>query len=165
MKKHLIPLICTLLLSACGFHLRGMTVAPKWLDNVAIMSPIEHTEFISILKSQFESYKIYVNPNPEHATYWLALNQVAFQQKIISVGSSTNSRQYQLTMLVNFTVQTKKGKIIQPEQQVQVTRQFTANNNRILGSNYEESLITKEMRQEAASQVLKRISAQNYHAN
>ena len=165
MKKYFIALICTLLLSACGFHLRGMAVAPKWLSNVAIMSPMENTEMVARLKSQLESYKIYVNPNPEHASYWLVLNQEAFQQKIISVGASTNSRQYQLTLLVSFTVQTKTGKIILPEQQVQVTRQFTANNNRILGSDYEESLITKEMRQEAASQVIKRISAQNYYAN
>lgn len=158
MKKHTIPLILVLLLSACGFHLRGMVDIPLWLDSVAIISNDGNKPFEMRLESGLEAYKIKVIPEPAQAHYWLIINKSNLQQHIISVGASTNPRQYQLIMTIEFQLQSNTGKIIQPSRQIMVTRQFTVNNDRILGSNEEEATLISEMQQEAVIQIINRLS-------
>lgn len=158
MKKGLIPLLAALLLSACGFHLRGMIDVPTWLNNVAVIAKIPDKQLTSILKTQLEGYNIQVNPEPAHATYWLIINQDAVQQQIISVGASTNPRQYILKLTIQFMLQARKGQIVKPPRTITVTRQLTVNNDRILGSTDEESILIGEMKQDAVVQMISQLS-------
>lgn len=158
MKKLFIPLMLALLLSACGFHLRGMINVPTWLNNIAIIIKNDDKQLNSILKAQLEGYNIQVNPDTALAKYWLVINQVLIQQQIISVGASTNPRQYTLTLTIEFMLQTRKGKIIKTPKSVTVTRQLTINNDRILGSSDEESILLGEMKQDAVIQIINQLS-------
>jgi LPS-assembly lipoprotein len=161
MRAWIAPFLCTLLLSACGFHLRGLVDVPSWLNNVAIVDEYNDKQLATILKTQLEGYHIQVNPDPSEASYWLVIKTVARQEQIVSVGSSTNPRQYILVLTVEYTLQTRKGKILRPISAVHATRQLTINNDRILGSNYEESLFTSEMKQDAAIQIINQMSHQH----
>lgn len=158
MKRLVLPLLMLLCLTACGFHLRGMVNAPSWLQNVAILSHDKDQELVSQLRIRLESYKIHVNPDPAMASYWLNIKYVQFEDQVVGIGSSTNSRQYQMILKIGYLLQDKKGQIIQPERMVQVTRQFTENNNRILGSKDEQGILIREMRREAADQIINRLS-------
>lgn len=157
-KKTLSLLLLTICLSACGFHLRGYVAVPEWLNNVALISQDGNGELLSLLKSQLESYKIEVNSEPSLANYWLVINKMGFKQQIVSVGSSTNPRQYQLILTVEFMLQSRKGQIIKPARMVTVSRQLTVNNDRILGSNEEETILVTEMKKEAIIQIINRLS-------
>ncbi len=158
MKKLFIPLVFALLLSACGFHLRGMINIPTWLNNIAIIVKNDDKQLSSILNAQLEGYKIQVNPDPALAKYWLVINQVLIQQQIISVGASTNPRQYTLILTIEFMLQTRKGTIIKAPKTVSVTRQLTINNDRILGSSDEENILLGEMKQDAVIQIINQLS-------
>ena len=131
---------------------------PKWLNNVAIICKDNDKTLISILQSQFEGYNIEVNPDAALAEYWLIINRINVNQQIISVGASTNPRQYILTLLIEFMLQKRKGQVIQAPNTITVTRQLTINNDRILGSNYEEATLINEMKQDAAVQMINRLS-------
>ncbi|MDR3441407.1 MAG: LPS assembly lipoprotein LptE [Legionella sp.] len=158
MKKLIIPLMLVLLLSACGFHLRGMIDVPKWLNNVAFITKNDDKQFLSLLKAQLEGYSIQVNPDPGLAQYWLIINQIDLQQQIVSVGASTNPRQYILTLTVEFMLQTRKGEVIKPTRKIIVSRQLTVNNDRILGSNDEERILVGEMKRDAVMQMINLLS-------
>lgn len=158
MKKLYIPLMLALLLSACGFHLRGMIDVPNWLNNVAIISKGNDTELVTLLRLRLESYKINVNLDPALAKYWLIIDYVEFDQHVVGIGASTNPRQYQMILKIGFKLQDHLGIDIKPNKMVQVTRQFTSNNDRILGSNDEQSILISEMRQEAVNQIITRLS-------
>lgn len=157
-RSYFIPLLLALLLSACGFHLRGIIDIPKWLNNVAIISKDGNKDLASKLKTQLEGYKIDVNPDPALAKYWLVINHSNIHQQIISIGASTNPRQYQLIMTTEFMLQTPKGQIIKAPNQVSVTRQLTVNNDRILGSNQEQTILISEMNQDTVVQIINKIS-------
>ncbi|WP_081964878.1 LPS assembly lipoprotein LptE [Legionella norrlandica] len=159
-SKCIASLIVLLCLTSCGFHLRGMIDIPKWLNNVAIISNDGNKELTSLLKSQLEGYQIDINPEPARATYWLIIKNSNLQQQIVSIGASTNPRQYQLILTVEFMLQTPKGQIISPSRKVAVNRQLTVNNDRILGSNEEEALLVSEMRHDAVIQIINRLSRQ-----
>lgn len=154
----LIPLMLVFLLTACGFHLRGMSNVPSWLNNVAIISENNDKQFVSILQSRLEGSKIDINPDPSHAQYWLIINEVNLQQQIISVGASTNPRQYTLTLTVAFALQTRAGQIITTSSRINISRELILNNDRILGSKDEESILIGEMKQDAVTQIIYRLS-------
>jgi len=151
------------MLTGCGFHLRGVVDLPKWLDNVFIISSDQQRDLSSMLKNQLEAYKIHISADPDTADYWLYIEDDIFHQQIASVSSSTTPRQYQMVYNVRFRLVETKGREIIPSRQVSVTRQVTINNDRILGSNDEESITKNEMRRDAASLIITMISKErNY---
>jgi len=159
MKKACFVLIVCICLTACGFHLRGMVDVPAWLTNVAIISKQgNNKEIVSLLKTQLEGYKLYINDDPLHAKYWLIINNSTYQQQITSIGASTNPRQYQLILTVEFMLQEAKGKVLKEPKIVTATRQLTVNNDLILGSNEEEAILLREMQQDAVIQIINRLS-------
>lgn len=160
MKKKITFLVLILFLSGCGFHLRGLTAIPEWLNNVAIISKDGNKELAVLLKSQLEGYKIKVMTDPSLAHYWLIINKTNLQQQIISIGASTNPRQYQLILSIEYMLQARNGSVIKPPRFVSVSRQLTVNNDRILGSNNEEAVLISEMRKEAVIQIINRLGRQ-----
>lgn len=168
--KQLSLFLLLLFLSGCGFHLRGMGSVPSWFTNVAIVVEQAHRDLAPLLKEQLQAYKVNVNTEPALAGYWLIIESDSIQQNIAGVSSSTTPRQYQLTYTVRFKLQRAKGKEMIPESVIVVSRQVTINANRILGSNEEEALLEREMRQDAVIQMINRISreltkADLHHAN
>lgn len=147
-------------LTACGFHLRGMTDVPSWLNQVAIVVESGHRDLKPLLKAALETYHIQVTSDLHHAHYWLIIENDYEEQHITSVSSSTTPRQYQMTYKVRYKLQEAKGREIIPPSNVVVTRQITINSDRILGSNNEENILKNEIRREAAIQILDRIANQ-----
>ena len=158
MKKLFIPFILAACLCACGFHLRGMVDIPTWLENVAVIAKDDNKELVDLLESQLDGYKIKVADDPTQAKYWIVIHYSTVKQQIVSIGASTNPRQYQLMMTTEFSLKTREGQLIKPARKIFVTRQFTSNNDRIIGSNEEESILVNEMRQDTVMQIINRLS-------
>jgi LPS-assembly lipoprotein len=146
------------LLAGCGFHLRGMNNVPPWLNQVAVIVQEGHQDLGHWLKEQLEAYKISVPTDSALANYWLIIEKDGYRQEITNVSSSTAPRQYLLIYDVQFSITNRKGRLIIPSSHVIITRQVTINNDRILGSDAEETLLKNEMRQEAAMQIINRLS-------
>lgn len=157
-RSILLLLLLTFTFSACGFHLRGIINPPTWLTNISIVTESNEKQLISILKAQLESYHIEVNPDPALAKYWLVINKETLDRQIISVGASTNPRQYTLLLNIEFMLQTPKGKIIKTPKIIHVTRQITINNDRILGSTDEERIMVDEMKRDAVIQIINQLN-------
>lgn len=156
--KHIfLWLLIGLTLSGCGFHLRGVLNMPTWLTDVAIIVEAANRDLDPMLKEQLQAYHIRMSSDPATARYWLIIEEDQEEQHITSVSSSTTPRQYQITYRVKFKLQAAKGKEIIPLSTVTTTRQLTVNSDRILGSNDEENTLKREMRRDAALQIMDRI--------
>lgn len=134
---------------------------PSWINNIAIVIQDAHRDLGPPLKEQLQAYNINVNPDVTKADYLLIIESDGIQQQITNVSASTAPRQYLLIYDVKFTLVKTKGRVIIPSVGVSVTRQLTINNNRILGSNFEEAQLSAEMRRDAATQIINRISREN----
>ncbi|KTD09513.1 LPS assembly lipoprotein LptE [Legionella jamestowniensis] len=157
MKRFLLCLLISLLVS-CGFHLRGMADLPSWLNNIAIVIKDAHEDLQNRIKDQLEGYNLSVIENPAQASYLLIIEKDSYRQEITNISASTAPRQYLLTYEVQFSLVQIKGKPIISSAHVFVTRQITINNDRILGSDAEETLLKNEMRADAAMQIVNRLS-------
>ena len=158
--KHVLRLtswIALCLISACGFHLRGIVDMPPWLSDVAVIVEKAHRDLGPEIKEQLNAYHIQVTDKPNHARYWLIIEEDTEEKHITSVSSSTTPRQYQIIYTVQFKLQEANGKDIIPTNRVTATRLVTINSDRILGSNYEEGLLKQEMRHDAIIQIIDRL--------
>lgn len=158
-KPRLLGLLLSMtMLVGCGFHLRGMVDIPSWLTNVTIIIEQADRNIASLLKEQLEAYHLRVNPNPATSDYWLIIEQDDTQQQIASISSSTTPRQYRLVYSIRFKLQRAQAEEIIPSTTLNVTRQVTINGDRILGSNDEEALLITEMKREAITRIINRLS-------
>ena len=155
--------IITLLLSACGFHLRGISDVPRWLNDVSIVIQNANRDLEPLLEEQLRSYHIRICPNPASAQYWLIIEHDEVHQQITSISSSTTPRQYQLIYTLTFKLQRAKGAEILPSNQIIITREATINSDLILGSTSEAELLKREMRRDAAVQIIDRLSQAHDH--
>lgn len=155
--KAIFIIFLSISLSHCGFHFRGHINLPSWLHHVYIQNNSGLRTLENALTNQLQTYDVNVSEEPDRATLILNIAQASFQQNIISVSASTTPRQYQIVLLVDFELLKDKNIEIMKKQRVMVMRQVTINNNRILGSNYEEDTIKHEMQREAAYLILNRI--------
>ena len=131
---------------------------PRWLNHVAIIVEQGHRDLAPYLVEYLQSYNLTVDNSPTAAQYWLIIEHDNLQQQITSVSSSTTPRQYELTYTVQFKLIKARAQEIIPTSAISVSRQATINSDRILGSNQEESLLVDEMRRDAATQIMNRIS-------
>lgn len=133
---------------------------PTSFKNVIIIKEAVHPDLATFLEARFLGYHIAVLKEPKNADYTLVLEKEHIEQNITSVSASTSPRQYQIYYAVTYSLIAKKAPPIIASHTLILTRQVTINNDRILGSDYEESLILKEMRNDAAMQIMMRISKQ-----
>ena len=152
-----------LILSSCGFHLRGMIDMPSWLNHVAVIVEQANSSVGTDIVKYFHSYHVDAClGQPGTAKFWLIIEQDKFEERIVSVSSSTTPRQYELIYTVIFKLVKAKGQEIIPSSKIIVNRQATINSNRILGSTQEEELLKNEIRRDAAIQIINRISHESF---
>jgi LPS-assembly lipoprotein len=159
-----LPTICiilTLLLSSCGFALRGKILIPSELKNAQIL-PSNNVS--SDLKLQMARELRFLpaeeapkSPTPtKNPPLTILLQNELNDEQVTSISSSTTPRQYLLHQSVVFSVKIGEDFIIH-NQTVAATRQFTSNSDNILGSNYEGDLLQREMHRDLVRQIITRI--------
>lgn len=161
--KNLKLLFLCFLVSSCGFHLKGFAPIPAWFDSVYIIPKNTDPFLLRYLNHQLISQSMTAVPDLGRANYLLILEDDGFQQQMTSVSASTTPRQYQLIYTLHYTLLTKAGVKLRPSDTVVVVRLLTINNNRILGSNHEETTIKHEMIRAATSQLIRQIAVTNVH--
>jgi len=148
-----------ILLSGCGFHLRGSIELPKKLDHIAVIVRDAHREIAPLIRDQLRAYHREVVDDPAAAKYWLVIEHDSLTQNITGISSSTTPRQYELLYTVQFKLQRARAGDLATEEKIFVTRALTVNSDRILGSNDEEAHLAQEMRQNAVVMILERLGA------
>lgn len=166
MKKALLIVLASLALAACGFRLHGTFQLPPWFDRIYIENQGSQSNIAKTLKRLLRSNRVTVLPTSHNAAYLLILEKDKLRRQITYISASTTPRQYQLTYSINVRVKNAKGLELIPTSTLMVSRNLTVNNNRILGSNFEEGAILREMRQEAATQIMHVLAIRlNNHAH
>lgn len=158
MLRRLTVLLIIIFITGCGFKLRGMVDMPAWLNNIGISVKSAHQELVPLLRENFQSWGVKTTDDPTQADYLLIIESDASQQQITSVSASTTPRQYLLTYTVVYSLLKRNGVPVVTSNIVSISRQLTVNNDRILGSDAEESMIYTEMRREAVMQIINRLS-------
>ncbi|HWI34927.1 MAG TPA: LPS assembly lipoprotein LptE [Burkholderiales bacterium] len=153
--KHLFA-AALLLVTACGFQLRGSATVP--FNTIYI--PNATGGLALDLKRNIEagtSAKVVTDPKTADAI--LDLFGEAREKIILSLTGTGQVREFRLRYTVNFRVHDGKGAEYVPRTVVQLTRDVTYSDTEILAKEAEEQLLFRDMQTDFVQQILRRLSA------
>ena len=159
MKMRLLMIGLLLFTSACGFHLRGSQTTKFNIDNIYIHSS-SASKLAAEVKLQLTSSNATIAASPDAAQYVLVLKEERFEKSVLSVNAATGKvEEYQILYTAKMDARHGDGKLIVEDDNISSSRDFTFDENAVLGKFSEEELLEEDIVRQAASQVLRRLQA------
>ncbi len=149
-----------LILSACGFHLRGtgdVSVSDDW-RTMHMVSNNPNSEFSREIKTRFAANGVEWQEDKSQANYQLVLGPERFSQRNLSLNAEARAAEFELTMRSTFSVRDQNGREIMPDTTGSVVKQMENDPRNVVGKAEEIRILKSEMRGELAQQILRRIA-------
>ena len=148
-------LVGSLLLSACGFQLRGL--AQLSFHNIFIQGST--LSISKDLKKSLEINGVKVVTDSEDAELMLELLSEASDKRILSIGGDGKVSEYALSYQVSFRTRAATNPLWGEVQTVQASRNFSYNDANLLGKADEEVMLISDMHKDAMRELLRRLTA------
>ena len=159
LSKRLLPLLLSIALSACGFHLRGAVVIPDALKETHIVGIAEYAPLALELKRVLTNAGAKVLPAKAKAASTIVISKNAYTRRVLSVDAQGRAAEYALVYSVSFQVNDAAGKPIVANQTIDLNRDFRFDPNAVLAKDTEEQQIRADMIRMAVHQMMRRIDA------
>ena len=159
MKARLLLIGLFLLTSACGFHLRGSQLTDFNIANIYIHQS-GAPKLTKEVTSQLESAGVTVATTPEGASYIVTLKQEGYEKSVLSVSAATGKvEEYLITYKAKMDLMQADGKKIVENDPISMSRDFTFDENSVLGKFSEEEVLREDLVLRSSGQVLRRLQA------
>lgn len=149
----------TLLLSACGFHLRGSLNVPPGLSPLYVDSQDPISLFTKELKQELMINKVALTENSKDAAAILKILRTDDGQQLISSSTTSQVNTYAVSFTVTFEVLGKDGQVLLPASSVSSSQNVTISSNQILAGTSEQQQITPQLHRSAISLMFNRLSS------
>ena len=159
MKLRSLLVVLSICVSACGFHLRGSQIGELDVSSIYVQSH-GATKLASIVKTQLQIVGIETVDNATEAEYVLQLKDESFKRNVLSVSPRTGKvEEFELVYTAQMAVSQADGTPVMPGDSIRVVRDYTFDEDAVLGKFTEERLLQEDLTRRAASQVLRRLQA------
>ncbi|MEE8380043.1 MAG: LPS assembly lipoprotein LptE [Gammaproteobacteria bacterium] len=151
--RHLL-IFTLLLLTSCGFHLRGSVALPPALSEVAVKDVSLNSDIAPELRRALKNAGVRVS---DSAAMVLMVRAEKYAKRVLSVDSVGRALEYGLSYSVRFSLKDEKGIAWISEESVIQTRDLRFDATAVLGTAREEAQLKTEMRRDAVSQILRQL--------
>ena len=152
-------LACLLMLSACGFQLRGEANLSAELKRVHV----QIADQFSPLKRDLEGALARSGANVEQKSgdgiAEVNLTNVSLAPVVRSVGATAFVNEFSMIYHVELSISGADGKSLLPLQTVEHSREFTFDQSQAIGTNVEQDEIKKEMERDMVAAILRKVDA------
>ena len=155
--------VCSLLLlSACGFHLRGTgsDAAHLPFDTLYIETQQPYNNFNKDLLDQLRQAHVTLVNSPTNAQATLVILSDKNTSRDLSVGGNGQTHRVVLNQVVTYQLRDPKGRSITDVKTAQAQHFLTITQDEILGSNNDKARYQREMSQMCARQILVQLQSQ-----
>jgi LPS-assembly lipoprotein len=152
-KKSVI-LSVALLLSACGYHLRGALELPAGLKNVYLLGG--SAELSDQFKQSMDISKVPLASSPETAGITVKIFNEDNQRRVLSLSSTGTANDFELIYRFDFELIDSKNNVLMPRESVEIKREYYNDQLAIIAKGNEETVIRTEMYQQAVRSVVNR---------
>lgn len=142
-----------LLLSACGFHLRGNYEMPAGLTSVTLIVP----EQSGVLKKELELMLKRSGVSTDGGAMRLEVTREVLTKQTATVDSSAKAAEYTLLYAVDYRISQVDAKTEGPVQKLILRRGYQYDSTNIVGKSTEEETLVQEMRQDTANQIVRQL--------
>ena len=144
------------LLTACGFHLRGEYNVPF---SSVFLSTTGASQVAVTLRRELNNSPTKLMPSAKDAEAQLNITGEKRERIILSLSGAGRVREYQLKLYVRYQLVDSKGAVAIPTSEIQLQRIMTYDDSQVIAKQQEEAMLYKDMEQDAANQILRRITA------
>lgn len=159
LKKVFATFCMALLLVSCGFHLQGILPLAEPLKRLCLQTPDSYGYLARNLEQYLRMSGVVLVTDPKLASATLQVTADDNSQKLISISSTQQTRQYNLIVTVNFQINDQQGRVILPTQILTEARTITVQSSQILGSSNEANMFYQQMRRNLAYAIMNRIAS------
>ncbi|WP_210396395.1 LPS assembly lipoprotein LptE [Motiliproteus sediminis] len=157
-RRLLLPLSLSLLLAGCGFQLRGLVAVPEALQTLTLEGD-SSTPVYQTLERQLRANGIELVSPPRETHYRIALYSEGFNRRAASLNTRGKTEEYELRSQLRFEIFDRNGDSATGPLEVSAERTYRYDENNINAMQAEEALLRDELRQNIASQVIRRYLA------
>ncbi|OPA84834.1 hypothetical protein BFW88_24200 [Pseudomonas fluorescens] len=152
-KRNLLVMGLAVLLSACGFQLRGTGTNELSLKELDVSARNAYGETVTQLRQALENSGVHVYNG---ATYKLYVADEQETQRNISYASAGRASDVELVTTINFDIQGRDHLPLMSDK-IQVQKVVSHDGNNLVGSDSESLQVRKEMRRELIQRMLIRL--------
>lgn len=152
-KRNLMVAGLALLLSACGFQLRGTGDTSFALEELNLQARNSYGETAKQLEELLKDNGVRVYPG---ARYTLDLVREQSRQRTASYTSSARSAEYELTSILDYEFRGPQNTVLLQDS-VEVQKVYVHDSSNLIGSDQEANQLRQEMRRELLQQLSMRI--------
>jgi LPS-assembly lipoprotein len=149
-------LLAAVMLSACGFHMRGPANLPF---KTIYLGFADNSSLGTELKRYIRASGVEVTNSATEAEAVMQVLANTTEKKILTLNSNGQVREYSLYQRFSFQVKDKAGKISIAPIQISLKRDVTYDPNQELAKQAEEVLLYRDMQSDLVQQILRRLSA------
>jgi len=152
-QKKLIALLMLLIISSCGFHMRGMTE----ISFKTISLEGKELSFTKNLKKVLNSNKIAIVSSTENPELRVELLSEESEKRILSLSGQGLVREFEIFYRVRYRVKTIDSEIWSQENILETRKDFTYSDSNLIGKEEEERQLNEAMRNEAITNLFNQI--------
>lgn len=163
--KLLMLLICGLLLSACGFQLRGassVTLPPELTTLRVSMSGGRYPPLLIEMRNALLALGgVRLIDDMTTNVPLLQLHGEKSETQVLAIDSSGRISAYLINYRVAFSLSGADGKVLLPQQPIKLQREYTFDRLNVIATEKQSEFLQNEMRRDAAQQILRRLARLN----
>jgi len=152
-----------LVVSSCGFQLRGQAQLPAALQVVYIEDNTPPTAppspLAGALKDALEAQEVTVTSDPQEATATLVILHEEILRRTLATGPEGEVREYTLRYDISFAVNRAEGTVLIPKEDLNFSRDLLYSETQVLGRAAGEELVIRDMVADAAWTIIRRLEA------
>lgn len=148
-----------LMLTACGFHLRGQGSFVLPYQSMYVEGG--SAQLADELKRAIQAGGAQLTDKPDKAQAIVQVVGEARDKVVMSLNAAGKVREYQLRLRVSFRILDGQGKEFLAPTDIQLIRNFAFDEAQLLAKEAEENLLYRDMQNDAVQQIMRRMSAPN----
>ncbi|KAA0986694.1 LPS assembly lipoprotein LptE [Pseudomonas sp. ANT_J28] len=152
-KRNLLVMGLAVLLSACGFQLRGTGTNELAIKELDLSARNAYGETVTQLRQVLESSGVKVYSG---APYKLVLTDEQESQRILSYAGAGRTGEYQVTTVLNYDIRGGRDLSLLSDK-LEVQKVFMHDGNNLVGSDQEGNDARKETRRELVQRMMLRL--------
>ncbi|MGZ4970274.1 MAG: LPS-assembly lipoprotein LptE [Methylobacter sp.] len=154
LTKKAVIFIAALLLSACGYHLRGAFELPANMKNVYVDggSGQLREQFSQIMRSSSGQ----LTDSRKGAGIVIKILSEDFNRRVLSLSTRGKSNEFELDYRLDYELGNAGDAVLLPRQTVEIRREYYNDQQFMIAKDNEEALIRNEMYQQAVHTIVNR---------
>ncbi|WP_299180288.1 LPS assembly lipoprotein LptE [uncultured Neptuniibacter sp.] len=144
------------LLTACGFHLRGVQDVSAEKSRVTL---IANNASNNLLQSLRQNMKFNGIIETQDAPYQLHILDHRYKRRTVTLNSDSDVDEYELSVEVTYLIADSEGKPLSSDIRLQRERSYTYDKDAATASSEQESQLKRELYESVAQSILRRYLA------